>query len=175
MIFGVSFRVHTLSNLFYMLVYQSFFLVPFYLTLNYYKFDPAYVLDFAALVISSSTLTLALTTFFRDHKIALEVIGMLFSLGSFLPFLYDGSEDSWLNFIVMAFPNSSFTIAILNNKPGSALISLAFVKLYLLVYSLGEFPQYFAAFFQQCCQRIGHYIPAFDRQPTHLMEEFELN
>lgn len=141
MIFGVSFRVHTLSNLFYMLVYQSFFLIPFYLTLNYYNLDPAYILDFAALVISSSTLTLALTTFFRDHKIALEVIGMLFSLGSFLPFLYDASAgNTWLNFIVMAFPNSSFTIAILNNKPECALISLAFVKLYLLIYSIGEFP-----------------------------------
>ena len=26
-----------------------------------------------------------------------------------------------------------------------------------------------------CCKRIGYYIPAFDRQPTNLMEEFELN
>lgn len=137
MIFGVSFRVHTLSNLFYMGAYQSIYLLPFYITLNYYNFDLAYILYFGSFVISSCTLTLALTSFFKDHKIAMEIIGMFFSLASFLPFMYDpNAKDSWMNFIVMAVPNSAFTIAILYKSTKAALISLAFVKIYFLIYGL---------------------------------------
>jgi hypothetical protein len=176
MIFGVSFRTHTLSNLFYMGAYQSFFLLPFYIVLNYYEFDLIYVLYFGSFVISSCTLTLALTSFFRDHKIALEVIGMIFSLSSFLPFMYESDKgNTWLNLIIMAIPNSSFTIAIMEKNTQSALISLALVKVYLIVYSLAEFPSYYLDMLTSCCKKLGHYVPAFDRQPTNLMEEFELN
>jgi len=35
-IFGLGTRCHTLSNLLYMGLYMSVFLVPFYLTLNYF-------------------------------------------------------------------------------------------------------------------------------------------
>jgi len=70
MIFGLSERCHTLSNLFYMGLYMSVFLLPFYLTLNYYEFKIEYVLIFGSFVISSLSLTLMLTSFFADHKIA---------------------------------------------------------------------------------------------------------
>lgn len=95
MIFGMSHRTHTLSNLLYMLVYLSCFLLPFYLTLNYFDFRLIYIFYFAAFVISSSVLALAFTAFFKDHKIALEIIGMFFSLTAFLPFLYDNSTETY--------------------------------------------------------------------------------
>ena len=117
MIFGIGHRTHTLANLFYMGAYQSFFLLPFYITLNYYDFDLRYILYFGAFVISSCTLTLFLSSFFKDHKIALEIIGMLFSLSSFLPFVYEPEDGrTWLNIIIEIIPNSAFTIAILNKK-----------------------------------------------------------
>jgi hypothetical protein len=71
MIFGMSHRTHTLSNLLYMFIYLSCFLFPFYLTINYFGFKFIYIFYFAAFVISSSVLALALTAFFKDHKIAL--------------------------------------------------------------------------------------------------------
>ena len=88
MIFGLSHRVHTLSNLFYMGCYLSFFLLPFYLTLNYYHFHLQYVLYFGAYVISSCSLAMTMTAFFRDPIIAQEVTNLLFMMGAFLPFLY---------------------------------------------------------------------------------------
>jgi len=45
---------------------------------------------FAAFVISSLTCSMMLTSFFTDHKLATEVIGMFFSLSSFLALLYSG-------------------------------------------------------------------------------------
>lgn len=100
MIFGVSFKTHTLANLLYMKIYLSVTILPFYLTLNYFHFHPSYILYFAAFVISSSYLTLALTAFFQDQKIALEVIGLFYSLTSFLPFFYDKTNTTALNYII---------------------------------------------------------------------------
>jgi len=71
MIMGVSYKTHTLANLLYMYIYMSIILTPFYLTLNYYHFDLAYIFYFAAFVISSTTLTLMFTAFFKDQKVAL--------------------------------------------------------------------------------------------------------
>ena len=70
MIFGLPYRVHTISNLFYMMIYNSLFLVPFYLVLNYFRLDPVYIFNFGAFVISSNALTLMLTSFFTEHKVA---------------------------------------------------------------------------------------------------------
>jgi hypothetical protein len=138
MIFGMSHRTHTLSNLLYMFVYLSCFLLPFYLTINYFHFKLIYVFYFASFVISSSVLTLAFTAFFKDHKIALEIIGMFFSLSAFLPFLYDDSTETynWTEYLAMIIPNSSFTIAILYEDTEAALLSLFFVKIYFLIYSI---------------------------------------
>ena len=69
-IFGLGTRCHTLSNLLYMGLYMSVFLVPFYLTLNYFKFELHYIGMFAAFVISSLTCSMMLTSFFTDHKLA---------------------------------------------------------------------------------------------------------
>lgn len=71
MIMGVSYKTHTLANLLYMQIYLSVTILPFYITLNYYHFNMSYALYFAAFVISSSYLTLALAAFFKDQKIAL--------------------------------------------------------------------------------------------------------
>jgi hypothetical protein len=115
MIFGLTHRLHTLSNLFYMWIYLSACLLPIYLTVSYYHFDIIDVFYFGSFVISFSTLTLALTAFFKDHKIALELIGMLFSLSAFLPFLYDPDADQYrpIDYLAMIVPNSAFTIALL--------------------------------------------------------------
>jgi nitrate/nitrite transporter NarK len=69
---------------------MSFFLLPFYLTLNFYEIRLAYIFNFGAFVISSCSLALMMTSFFKDHKIAAELIGICFSLGSFLPLMYKG-------------------------------------------------------------------------------------
>jgi hypothetical protein len=69
-IFGLSREVYTLSNLFYMGLYLSISILPFYLTICYFNFDLVYIFYFGAFVISSLTLALALTAFFKDHKIA---------------------------------------------------------------------------------------------------------
>jgi hypothetical protein len=122
-------------------------------------------------VLSTCTLALVLTAFFRDHKIAVEVIGLFFSLTAFLSFAYDPADgNSPLNILIMAMPNSSFTIAILEDSIQPSIISLAFVKLYLLVYSLVEFPGYYLSLCRICFRRIESYLP-FDRQPTNLIEE----
>ena len=70
-IFGLRREVHTLANLFYMKIYLSLSILPFYLTINYFNFDLIYIFYFASFVISSLTLAMALSAFFKDHKIAL--------------------------------------------------------------------------------------------------------
>lgn len=120
MIQGLSHRCHTLSNLLYMGMYMSIFIFPFYLTLNLFQFSLVYIFNFAAFVISSATLAMALSSLFKDHKVALEIVGLLFSLGAFLPFFYtagNGLLESYsytlVDYIAMIMPNSAFTIAIL--------------------------------------------------------------
>jgi hypothetical protein len=175
-ILGVSHRTHTLANLLYLCAYMSFFLLPLFFCIAYYNPDFTLVFRFGSFVLSTCTLALALTAFFRDHKIALEVIGLLFSLSAFLPFAYDPhGGNSVLNFLVMALPNSSFVLAIMEDSSKASLVSLAMVKVYLLIFSVAEFPEYYLGLCRSCCQQVARYLPVFDRQPTHLMEEFELN
>ncbi len=140
-ILGVSHRTHTLSNLLYLCCSMSFFLLPLFLSIEYYTPSFVLIFRFGAFVLSTCTLALALTAFFKDHKIAVEITGLAFSLAAFLPFLYDSkAEGSFLNFLAMAMPNSSFTIAITEDSSTPSLVSLALVKVYMLVYSFGEFP-----------------------------------
>jgi hypothetical protein len=149
MIFGLGSRAHTLSNLFYMGLYMSFFLVPFYFTLNYYKFDLKYIGVFAAFVISTMSCTMMMSSFFRDQKLATEFISTLFSLSGFLVLMYSGGnthEDgtvtySALDYLAMFFPNSSFAIAIMYDTPWVSWYSISIVKIYLLTYSIIEFPR----------------------------------
>lgn len=170
-ILGVSHKTHTLSNLLYLCAFMSFFLLPLFLCILYYH--PALffasVFKFGAFVLSTCALALALTSFFKDHKIALEVIGLAFSLAAFLPFAYDPKAgSSWLNLTVMAMPNSAFSVAVLEDTITPSLVSVALVKVYLMIYSVAEFPEYYVGLFRNCCQKVSRYLP-FDRQPTHLM------
>ncbi len=152
-------------------------ILPFYLTLNYFHFDLVYIFEFGSFVISTCTLALALTAFFKDHKIALEIIGMVFSMSSFLVFFYDenAKETGFVQALAMIMPNSSFTIAILYNNPTASFYSLFCVKFYFLIYSIFEFPDFFSEKICLCCRKISQYVPIFQRQQTNLMEEFELN
>lgn len=85
---GLCKKVHTLSNLFYMMVFCSVFLFPFYVVVNLYAFKIVYVWNFGCFVIASNLLAIALVCFFKEHKVAAEVIGIVFSLASFLPLVY---------------------------------------------------------------------------------------
>ena len=88
-------------------------------------------------------MTLALTAFFKDYKIANEIIGMFFSLTAFLVFFYENDPKKTLTFVdcvAMIMPNSSFTIAILYKNTQASLISLFCAKIYLLIYSMVEYP-----------------------------------
>ena len=70
-------------------------------------------------------MTIALTSFFTEHKVATEVIGIFFSLVSFLPFIYKPNEHNFKHYLAMLMPNSSFTLSILEkDKYTSAEISL---------------------------------------------------
>lgn len=158
MIFGVTYRVHTLSNLFYILVYNSAFLVPFYLTLNYFHLDPVYIFNFAAFVISSNALILMLTSFFSEHKVATEVIGTIFSLASFLPLLYDPNTYDFKHYLAIFMPNSAFAIAIMTNNPDEqwkvSLTSLALTKFYMIIYYSVEFRGSVGEGLQGCWARL---------------------
>jgi hypothetical protein len=97
------------------------------------------VLYFGSFVISQLTMTWALTAFFKDYKIANEMIGMFFSLTAFLIFFYENNPDknpTFIDYVAMVMPNSSFTIAVLYKNTKSALISLFCAKIYLLIYSI---------------------------------------
>jgi hypothetical protein len=100
-------------------VYLSVFLLPFYLTLNYYHFKLVYIFNFAAFVVSSSCLAMMATAFFKDLKIASEMINLMFSISSFLPLIYQGGDGSGsipykaIDYIAMVMPNSAFSISIM--------------------------------------------------------------
>lgn len=98
-----------------MLVYTSVFLFPFYVILNLYGFKLVYIFNFAAFVISSNFLTIALTSFFTEHKVATEVIGVMFSLTAFLPFVYEPTNYNFKHYLAIIVPNSSFSLAIMTN------------------------------------------------------------
>lgn len=69
-IFGLSNQIYTLSNLFYLGLYLSVLILPFFLTICYYDFDLVYIFYFGSFVITQLTMTLAFTAFFRDFKVA---------------------------------------------------------------------------------------------------------
>ena len=85
---------------------------------------------------------MALSAFFKDHKIALEIIGMFFSLGAFLTFFYneESKNKSFVDYVAMIMPNSSFTIAIMYKNTTAAFYSLIGFKVYIVVYGLVEYP-----------------------------------
>jgi len=142
-IFGLPHQVYTMSNLFYMGLYLSLLISPFFLTICYFDFDLRYVLYFGSFVVSQLTMTLAFTAFFNDFKIANEIIGMFFSLTAFLVFFYENNRENgytFVDYLAMAMPNSSFTIAILYKNTKSSILSLFFAKIYLLIYSMVEYP-----------------------------------
>lgn len=74
-----------LGNLLYMYCYTSMLLTPLFFTLVYTNPGETmgYIYYFACFVVSSCNFALAMLTFFRDPKIATEVIGMLCSIALF--------------------------------------------------------------------------------------------
>jgi len=123
--------------------YLSLLILPFFLTICYFNLDLIYILYFGSFVISQLTMTLALTAFFKDYKIANEIIGMFFSLTAFLVFFYENNPEktfTFVDYVAMIMPNSSFTIAILYKNTKASLMSLFCTKIYLLVYSIVEYP-----------------------------------
>ncbi len=175
-IFGLSNHMHTISNLFYMCIYLSATVLPLYLTVSWFGVELVHILYFGAFVISNCTLAMALTAFFTDHKIALELIGMCFSLSAFLVFFYQPEgPSSPSGYLALIMPNSSFAIALLYHDIRAPLYSLLAVKVYLIVYFIFEFPEYLKEKMCGCWGKVSHYLPALGRQSTQLTEEFELN
>lgn len=64
-------------------------LTPLFFTLMYYETNWMLVYYFAAFVVSSCNLILLLISFFRDPKIAAEVISMIYSLSFFTYYAID--------------------------------------------------------------------------------------
>lgn len=137
-VMGLCKKVHTLSNMLYMMIFSSVFLLPFYILLNLYEFNIIYVFNFAAFVISSSFLTMALTSFFNDHKVATEIIGFFFSVGSFLPFFYKPETYNLYHYLAVFMPNSAFSIAIMSTDDSErfkvSMSSLVLWKFYLIFF-----------------------------------------
>lgn len=137
-VMGLCKKTHTLSNLLYMMVYTAVFLFPFYVVLNLYGFKIIYIFIFASFIISSSFLALALTSFFSEHKVATQVIGIFFSLASFLPFFYEPNTYNVNHYIAMVIPNSSFSLSIMSDNDSDRLIismsSLFMWKFYLIIF-----------------------------------------
>lgn len=79
-----------------------------------------------------------MTSFFTDHKVATEIIGFIFSLGSFLPFFYDANSNNLKHYLAVFMPNSAFSIAIMANNDSErfkvSLSSLLLWKFYLLIF-----------------------------------------
>lgn len=70
-----------------MYCFTSMILCPLFFTLMYYNTNWALVYYFAAFVFSSCNLILFLISFFRDPKIATEVISMIYSISFFAYYL----------------------------------------------------------------------------------------
>lgn len=139
----MSKKVHTIANVLYIMVYTSAFLLPFFITLIWFEFKLVYIFNFAAFVVSSNFLTIALTSFFKEHKVATEVIGLLFSLSAFLPFAYEAENYNFKHYLAIIMPNSSFALSILAKNSGDSfkisLASLFMWKFYLIIFYAVEF------------------------------------
>ena len=80
-----------------------------------------------------------LTSFFSDHKIATEIIGLLFSLSALLPFYFDPENEDYKYYLASFMPNSAFSLAIMgkiteNQKWTVSLMAISLTKLYLILY-----------------------------------------
>jgi hypothetical protein len=95
---------------------------------------------------------------------------MLFSLSAFLVFFYDEQTEGYslVEYLAMIMPNSSFTIAILYKDTSASFYSLFAVKIYMVVYSLVEFPDFFWQKLSRCWQFVSRFLPCLDQQPTNL-------
>jgi hypothetical protein len=84
-VLGLSKHGYIFGNLLYMYCFTSMLLTPVFFTFVY--FNPqetfGFVYYFACFVVGSCNFTLALLTFFRDPKIATEVVGMVCSISLF--------------------------------------------------------------------------------------------
>ena len=162
---------------------MSFFLLPFYLTLNYFKFDLKYIGVFAAFVISTMSCAMMMSAFFTDQKLATEFISTLFSLSGFLVLMYSGgvvqengeTTYSLTDYLAMFFPNSSFAIAVMYDTPRVSLYSISIVKLYLIVYSVMEFPHQWKQMFFYCFKRLKHCFTGLPDDSHIFTEDFNLN
>jgi hypothetical protein len=59
----------------------------------------------------------------------------------------------------MIVPNSAFSISIIENNFKASLISILFAKIYLLLYSIIEFPEYYIEKFNCCSKSLNKYFP----------------
>lgn len=84
-VLGLSQTGYLLGNVLYMYCFTSMLLTPVFFTLVWWSpaDAPHYVYCFACFVVSSCNFILAMLTFFRDPKIATEVIGMICSITLF--------------------------------------------------------------------------------------------
>lgn len=83
LVLGLSRSGYILGNLMYMYCFTSMILTPVFITMMYYEANWRLVFYFAAFVLSSCNLILLLISFFRDPKIATEVISMIYSISFF--------------------------------------------------------------------------------------------
>jgi hypothetical protein len=136
MILGLSYARHFLANFLFMCAYMAFFMLPFFITLCVYDFRLFYIFSFSVFIVCSTMMTISLTALFKDHKIALEIIGIIFSLSSFLVFLYekDNQNQAIVNLIAIIMPNSAFTISLYLNSSDSSIANLFIIPFLLILY-----------------------------------------
>ncbi len=88
-VLGLSWQGYLIGNLLYMYVFTSAVLTPVFLFLMYFTWNWTLVYYFAAFVLCQSNLHLALLTFFKDPKIASEIISMLLNISFFAYYAVD--------------------------------------------------------------------------------------
>jgi hypothetical protein len=91
-VLGMSKTGYILGNLLYMYFFTSMILTPVFLTFMYFQVNLSFVYYFAAFTLASCNFILALLTFFKDPKIATEVIGMICSISLFIYYSIDMNQ-----------------------------------------------------------------------------------
>jgi hypothetical protein len=177
-VMGLKKLTHTLSNLFYMMVYTSVFLLPFFVVVNLYAFKIMYLFIFSGFVVSTGFLTIALTSFFSEHKVATEVIGLLYSLAAFLPFFYDANKYDVYHYIALVVPNSSFTLASLSTNNWEGLLigvtPLSMVGFYILIFYVVEFREDCAECLRRWRLKCRSVLPGGGEKSGVLMNDAEV-
>lgn len=85
-VLGMSKSGYILGNVLYMYCYTSMILTPVFFTFMWFDFNLTYVYYFACFVTSNCNLTLLMISFFKDSKIAAEVISMMSFISLFAYF-----------------------------------------------------------------------------------------